>query len=131
MGAGIPTEALTQNGYPMTVAAVISTLSDEAPLTLRQISIRANLSNTQVSSGLRQCRFHGWVTSSQGEGSGRGRPAHLWELAIPPIELIRGIDVKVGEEHALLSGAMNNLSRVRARADAEGEYWIVNTKRET
>ena len=130
VAAKIPTDALTVNGYPKTVAAVVSALSAEAPLTLRQISRRTNLSNTQISSGLRQCRFHGWVTSSQGKGAGRGRPAHLWKLTLHPIELIRGIDSEVRREHTLLSDAMTNLSRVRERAEAEGEYWIDDNQRE-
>ena len=130
MAAEIPTEALTQNGYPKTLAAVVSALSAEAPLTLRQISARTNLSNTQVSSGLRQCRSHGWVTSFQGDGSGRGRPAHLWQLAIPAIELVQIIDTEVRSEHTILSEAMSNLSRVRERAEDKGEYWIADDDRE-
>ena len=112
----IPADVLTSNGHTKTVASVISALVGEPPLSLRDIAANTDLSTSQASSGLRQCRYNGWVTSSEGESEGRGRPAHLWRLTLSPLELIREIEAEVRQEHTSLSDALENLPRVRERA---------------
>ncbi len=110
----IPPEVLSAAGHPQSVAKVVSSLSNNDYLTIKQLSEDSGLSISQVSSGLKQCRFRGWVLSTQGAVQGKGRPRHLWELKVSPLELIRELETEAKTKHMILAKAVK---RLRAELD--------------
>ena len=109
MKGNIPPEVLSAAGHPQSVAKVVSSLSNNNYLTIKQLSEDCDLSVSQVSSGLKQCRFRGWVLSTQGAVSGKGRPRHLWELKVSPLELIRELETEAKTKHVILANAVKRL----------------------
>ena len=105
----IPPEVISAAGQPQSVAKVVASLSNNDYLTIKQLSDDSGLSVSQVSSGLKQCRFRGWVLSTQGAVKGKGRPRHLWELRISPLELIRELETEAKTKHMILAKAVKRL----------------------
>ncbi len=109
MSGIIPPDILTTAGHPESVAAVLHELSKKQMRTIRQISSTSGLSISQVSSGLKLCRYQGWVSASQGEAIGKGRPQHLWELNVSPIDLVQELESDSRSKQVILSAALKRL----------------------
>jgi len=109
VSGNIPPEVISAAGQPLTVAKVVSSLSNNNNLTIKQLSKDSGLSISQVSSGLKQCRYRGWVLSTQGAVQGKGRPRHLWGLKVSPLELIRELETEAKTKHMILAKAVKRL----------------------
>lgn len=109
MSGGIPHEILTTAGHPLSAALVIEYLSSGKDLTIRNLTNLSGLTESQVSSGLKQCKTRGWVESHQGEVKGKGRPTNLWNLALPPIELVSQLESAADSKRKLLYDALTRL----------------------
>ena len=93
------------------MAIVVSTLSANNSLSIKQLSNKSGLPQSQVASGLKQCRYRGWVISTQGESKGKGRPRHLWDLSVSPLDLVRELEVEAKTKHTILSDAVKRLQK--------------------
>ncbi len=107
----IPRDVLSAAGQPESVAKVVSTLSANNSLSIKQLSRKSGLPQSQVASGLKQCRYRGWVISTQGESKGKGRPRHLWDLSVSPLDLVRELEVEAKTKHTIISNAVKRLQK--------------------
>lgn len=87
----------------------MTALSQQRLLTIKELANHSGLSTSQVSSGRKQGRYRGWVSSTQGEVLGKGRPKHLWELSVSPLELIRELESEATTKQVILSNAVKRL----------------------
>ena len=111
LSRNIPPDVLSAAGQPNSVAQVVATLSSNPSLSIKQLSRKSGLPQSQVASGLKQCRYRGWVISTQGESKGKGRPRHLWELGVSPLEIIRELEVEARAKHTILANAVKRLHK--------------------
>ncbi len=111
LSRNIPPDVLSAAGQPESVAQVVATLSSNRSLSIKQLSTKSGLPQSQVASGLKQCRYSGWVISTQGESKGKGRPRHLWELSVSPLEIVRELEVEARSKHTILANAVKRLNK--------------------
>ena len=104
-------DLLIELGLVETTATVVSHLSNGVPASLREITLSSGMELSQVSSGLRQCRFRGWVDSDESPSIGRGRPSRRWSLIVSQLELLRELESEIRQQQVILNDAIRNVER--------------------
>ena len=104
-------DLLIELGLVETTAAVVSHLSNGVPASLREIALSSGMELSQAASGLRQCRFRGWVDSDESPSIGRGRPSRRWSLIVSQLELLRELESEIRQQHLILNDAIRNVER--------------------
>lgn len=111
MGNQLDSELLIELGLRETTAAIVSYLSTGEPASLREISSSAEIELSRAASGLRQCRFRGWVNSDESPSLGRGRPSRRWSLIVSHLELLHELELEIRQQHLILNDAIRNVER--------------------
>lgn len=83
---------LTANGLAPNVARVLACWTeDDDELTQVDIEMFTRLRQPEVSVAVRELRRRGWIATSLRPKEGKGRPMHLYRLAMPMREIVREI----------------------------------------
>jgi predicted transcriptional regulator len=83
---------LTANGLAPNVARVLACWTeDDDELTQVDIEMFTRLRQPEVSVAVGELRRRGWIATSHVPKEGKGRPMHLYRLAMPLREIVREI----------------------------------------
>ncbi len=111
MSGSIPHDLLTNAGQTKSAAVVVELLSSNRNMTIREMTGKSGLTESQISSGIKQCKNRGWVTSHQGDVQGKGRPRNLWNLSLPADELVQQLESAALAKRDILHNALQRLKR--------------------
>ena len=89
---------LTDIGLSRTVATVLAYFITTHEGTSREIERATDMRQPEVSIAMKYLIGHGWVKSRNESSSGKGRPFKVFELAVPVMKIMDGIEKEKKEE---------------------------------
>ena len=95
---------------PRNVATMITYLANTDEVTSREIEMGTDLSQPEVSTGMRTLRQNNWVEERDIKSKEKGRPVRIYKLGVPIEEIIKHYeDVKNSES----TQAMESIQKLR------------------
>ena len=96
---------------PETACSVLKALVNSGAMTTADLSSSLQLEKGRVHSGLRKLRWHGWVSSQEGESTKPGRRPHMWTLSNSPEEIVHIVMNDVQGKYHDMANALSVLER--------------------
>jgi predicted transcriptional regulator len=99
---------------PRNVAALITYLANTDDVTSREIEIGSNLSQPEVSIGMRTLRQNNWIEERDIKSKEKGRPVRIYKLGVPIGEIIKHYEEEKNSEAARSMQAIQRLKDIAA-----------------
>ena len=100
---------------PRNVATLITYLANTDEVTSREIEIGSNLSQPEVSTGMRTLRQNNWVEERDIKSKEKGRPIKVYKLGVPIGEIIKHYEEEKNDEAAKTMQAIQKLKDITAK----------------
>lgn len=107
-------DLLMRLGVSRSAAEVLLILLDGEARTATDLAVRTGRSRGAVAGGLRELRDHGWVQSAESAEHGRGRPAHIWSLAVRAGDVARAVEAELERHRLALRETLRAAERLRS-----------------
>ena len=103
-------EIFVKTGLSRASARTLLVLARGGEMVSTHIEAAAGLRQPEVSMALKEMRSDGWVTKRDQRGEGKGRPTHLYRLAVPISKIVGEIEKK---EKARIKDIESNITALR------------------
>ncbi len=103
-------EALLKTRLPKTVAKTLALILTAGEVRSVDIERATGLRQPEVSIAVKYLRNRGWVSKKDIKKEGKGRPVHIYSLAVSPSELY---EIIRAEEEGKIAEIKNNLRVLR------------------
>ena len=100
---------------PRNAATLITYLANTDEVTSREIEMGTDLSQPEVSTGMRTMRQNNWIEERDIKSKEKGRPMKIYKLGVPIEEIITHYEEQKNSEAARSMQAIQRLKDIRAK----------------
>jgi predicted transcriptional regulator len=106
------TKLMEEIGIKKTPSAILSAIICHEKLSLADLIRMTGLTKGCVASGLQHWHHKGWIKSVEGDSGGKGRAAHVWNLAFSQEEAFHRIATQIVEKKLILQKTIRSIERL-------------------